>query len=95
MQKPNRYRLQNIMTVYFLLKLEWIRTECISILHKALILPAMTYVSPACKFAVKTSLLKMQRLQNKVPHTPGNFRRRTPVRDFQCLSNFHVFITTP
>jgi hypothetical protein len=30
----------------------------------------MTYVSPAYKSVVKTSLLKMQRLQNKVPpHT--------------------------
>jgi hypothetical protein len=51
MQKPYRYRLQNTMAVYFLLKREWIRTESISTLRKALVMPAMTYVNPACEFA--------------------------------------------
>jgi hypothetical protein len=52
MQKPHRYRLHNIMAVYFLLKRERIRKESISTLHKALVMPAMTNVSLACEFAV-------------------------------------------
>ena len=52
MQKPYRYRLQNTMAVHFLLKREWIWTESISTLRKALVMPAMTYVNPACEFAV-------------------------------------------
>jgi hypothetical protein len=41
----------------------------------------MTYASPAWEFAANTHLLKLQRLQNKVLHTNGNFPRRTPVRE--------------
>jgi hypothetical protein len=38
-----------------------------------------TYASPAWEFAADTHLLKLQRLQNKVLCTIGNFPRRTPV----------------
>jgi hypothetical protein len=41
----------------------------------------MTYACPAWEFAAESHLLKLQRLQNKVLRTLGNFPRRTPVRD--------------
>jgi hypothetical protein len=41
----------------------------------------MTYACPACEFATDNHQLKLQRLQNKVLRTIGNFSRRTPVRD--------------
>jgi hypothetical protein len=49
----------------------------------------MTYVCPAWQFATDTHLLKLQRLQNKVLRTTGNFPRRTPVRDL------HVSLKIP
>jgi hypothetical protein len=41
----------------------------------------MTYACPAWKFAADTHLMELQRLQNKVIRTIGNFPRRTPVRE--------------
>ncbi|PNF34077.1 hypothetical protein B7P43_G01168 [Cryptotermes secundus] len=45
----------------------------------------MTYASPAWEFATDIHLIKLQRLQNKVLRTFGNFARRTPVRDL-CMA---------
>jgi hypothetical protein len=45
----------------------------------------MTYACPAWEFAADTHLLKLQRLQNKVLRSTGNF----PVRDL------HVTLKTP
>jgi hypothetical protein len=42
-------------------------------LHKTLITSVMTYACPAWEFAADTCLLKLQRLQNKVLRTIGNF----------------------
>jgi hypothetical protein len=49
----------------------------------------MIYACPACEFAADTSLLKLQRLQNKFsvplgPHRPANW---------MWLSKFHVYMT--
>jgi hypothetical protein len=41
----------------------------------------MTYAYPAWEFAADNHLLKLQRLENKVLRTIGNFPRHTPVRD--------------
>jgi hypothetical protein len=41
----------------------------------------MTYASPTWEFATDTHLMKLQRLQNKVLRTTGNYPRHTPVRD--------------
>jgi hypothetical protein len=41
----------------------------------------MTYASPAWEFATDTHLMKLQRMQNKVLRTIGDFPRRIPVRD--------------
>jgi predicted nucleic acid-binding Zn ribbon protein len=40
----------------------------------------MTYACPAWEFAAECHLLKLQRLQNKVLRTIGNFPKRTSVR---------------
>jgi hypothetical protein len=60
--------------------------------HKALIRSVMTYASPTCEFAADTHLLKLQRLQDKVLRTIGNFPRRTPVRNCIRLSIFPTFM---
>jgi hypothetical protein len=48
----------------------------------------MTYACPAWGFAADNHLLKLQRLQNKVLRTTGNFSRRTPVRDLHMTFKF-------
>jgi hypothetical protein len=56
----------------------------------------MTYVCPVWEFAADNHLLKLQRLQNKVLRTTGNFPRRTPVRDLHMalkLSCVYDYIT--
>jgi hypothetical protein len=47
----------------------------------------MTYACPAWELAADTYLLKLQRLQNKVLRTPGNFPKCTPVSDFHTAFN--------
>jgi hypothetical protein len=49
----------------------------------------MTYVCPAWEFAADNYLLKLQRPQNKVLRTIGNFPRRTPIR------NLHMAFKLP
>jgi hypothetical protein len=49
----------------------------------------MTYACPAWEFAAKSHLLKLQRLQNRVLRTIGNFPRRTSVR------HLHVALLIP
>jgi hypothetical protein len=48
----------------------------------------MTYACPAWEFAAECHLLKLQRLQNKVLCTIGNFPKRTSVRDMH--KTFHM-----
>jgi hypothetical protein len=52
---------------------------------KALIKCVMTFVCPAWEFAAEIHLLKLQRLQNRVLRTTGNFSRRTSVRDLHVV----------
>jgi hypothetical protein len=47
----------------------------------------MTYACPAWELAADTYLLKLQRLQNKVLRTIGDFPRCTPVRDLHTAFN--------
>jgi hypothetical protein len=48
----------------------------------------MTYACPAWEFVADTRLIKLQRLQNKVLRTSGNFPRRTLVREMHMA--FHL-----
>jgi hypothetical protein len=48
----------------------------------------MTYACAFWELAADTYLLKLQRLQNKVLHTIGNFPRCTPVCDFHTAYSF-------
>jgi hypothetical protein len=41
----------------------------------------LTYACPTCDFAADAHLIKLQRLQNKVLRTIGNFPRHTLVRE--------------
>jgi hypothetical protein len=47
----------------------------------------MTYACSAWEFEADTPLLKLQRVQNKVLRTIGNFPRRTPVRELHKVFN--------
>jgi hypothetical protein len=47
----------------------------------------MTYACPAWEFAADTHLLKLQRQQNKVLRTIGNFPRHTPVCELHKAFN--------
>jgi hypothetical protein len=56
----------------------------------------MTCASPTWEFAADTHLLKLQRLQNMVLRTIGNFPRCTPVRELQkafSISCIYDYIT--
>jgi hypothetical protein len=77
---------------YSLFKSEQLNTNIKLTLHKGLIRSTMTYACPALEFAADNHLLKLQRLQNKVLRTIGNFPRRTPIRDFK-LPYIYDYIT--
>jgi hypothetical protein len=70
------------ITTYSLLKSKQLSTNI-----KALIRSVMTYACPAWKFAADTHLLKLQRLQNKVLRTIGNFPRYSPVCELHKAFN--------
>jgi hypothetical protein len=56
----------------------------------------MTYASPAWEFAADSHLIKLQRLQNRVLRTIGNFPRSTPVRELHMafkISYVYDYIT--
>jgi hypothetical protein len=87
---------RNLLQSYSLFKSERLSANIKVTLHKALIRSVMTYACPAWEFAADTHLLKLQRLQNKVLRTIGNFPRRTPVRDLHVAFKIpcvHDFIT--
>jgi hypothetical protein len=67
-------------------------SECTTAMNRAV----MTYACPAWELVAHTYLLKLQRLQNKVLRTNGNFPRCTPVRDlhkaFNC-PNVYYYVT--
>jgi hypothetical protein len=54
----------------------------------------MINVCFAWKFAVYTSLCKLQRLQNKVLRTTGNFPSRTPAHELKNVlkNNAHLLL---
>jgi hypothetical protein len=79
---------RTFIRVYSLFKIERLSTNIKFTLHKALIKSVMTYVCPSWEFAADTHLIKLQRLQNKVLRTIGNFPRRTPVREIHMA--FHL-----
>jgi hypothetical protein len=66
--------------IYFLFKSERLSTHINLTLHKALIRIIMTRLH-AWEFAADNHLLILQRLQNKVLRTIGNFPRRILVRN--------------
>jgi hypothetical protein len=70
---------RTFIRIYFLFKSKGLSTNIKLTLHKALIRSVMTYACPTWDFVAETHLMKLQRLQNKVLRTIGNFPRRTPV----------------
>jgi hypothetical protein len=76
------------ISVYSLFKSEPLSVNIKLTFHKALISFVMTYVCPAWEFAADTHLIKLQRLQNKLFRTIGNFPRRTLIREMH--TTFHL-----
>jgi hypothetical protein len=77
--------------IYSLFKSERLSANIKLTLHKALITSVMTYACHAWEFAAECHLLKLQRLQNKVLHTNGNFPKHTSVCDMHKA--FHTTTT--
>jgi hypothetical protein len=80
--------LHSFIRIYYLFKSERLSANIKLTLHKALIRSVMTYACLAWEFVAECHLLKLQRLQNKVPCTTGNFPRHISVRDMHKA--FHM-----
>jgi hypothetical protein len=78
---------RTFIRIYSLFKSERLRANIKITLHKTLIRSVMTYACPAWELAADTYLLKLQRLQNQVPRTIGNFPRRKPASDMHTAFN--------
>jgi hypothetical protein len=78
--------------IYFLLKSEWLSINIKLTLHKALIRSIMTYACPAWQFAAENHLLKLQRLQIKVPASLVIFQGAHRFAICTSLSNFYIYI---
>jgi hypothetical protein len=72
---------RTFIRLYSLFKSERLNANIKLTLLKAVIRFVMTYACPAWEFAAESHLLKLQRLQNRVLRTTGNFPRRTSVRE--------------
>jgi hypothetical protein len=72
---------RTIIRVYSLFKSERLSANFKLTLHKALIRSVMTYACPTWEFAADTDILKLQRLQNKVLHTIGEYPKCTSVHE--------------
>jgi hypothetical protein len=83
---------RTFIRIYSLFKSERLKGNIKLTLHKALIRSVMTYACPAWEFAAECRPLKLQRLQNKVLRTIGNFPKRTSVRDMLRLFICHTFM---
>jgi hypothetical protein len=70
---------RTFITIYSLFKIKRLSSNIKLTLHKAFIRSVMTYACPTWDLAADTHLIKLQRLQNKVLRTAGNFPRRIPV----------------
>jgi hypothetical protein len=77
---------RTFIRIYSLFKSERLSANVKLTLHKALIRSVMTYACPAWEFSAETHLLKLQRLQNRVLRTIGNFPK--------WLSTFSTFMIT-
>jgi hypothetical protein len=85
MVKERSFR--TFINIYSLFKSESLSSQIILSLHEALIMSVMTYVCPAWVLAAYIYLFKLQRVQNKVLRTTGNFPRCRPVRVLNTTFN--------
>jgi hypothetical protein len=72
---------RTFIRIYTLFKSERLSANVKLTLHKALIRSVVTYSYRAWELVASIHLLKLQRLQNKVLRTIGNFPKCTPLRD--------------
>jgi hypothetical protein len=85
---------RTFIRIYSVFKSERLSANIKLTLHKALIKSELTYAYLSREFAAECRLLKLQRLQNRVLRTIGNFQRRTSVHDMHGISKFRTFMIT-
>jgi hypothetical protein len=78
---------RTFIRVYVLFKSERLSTNIKLTLHKALIRSVMTHACFIWEFVADTHLIKLQRLENKVPHSTDNTQTCMPVREMQMASH--------
>ena len=84
-EKIETKAFRTFINTYSQLKSDCLSTSIKLTLYKALIRSAITYACPVWEFAADTHLLKLQRLQNRVLRTIGNYPRRTLTRDLHMV----------
>jgi hypothetical protein len=85
---------RTFITVQPLFKSDTLRANIKLAFHKAFIRYVMIKVCLACEFTVHTRLCKLQRLQNKVLRTVGNFPSLTPVHELKKVlkNTLHILL---
>jgi hypothetical protein len=79
------------ITIYSVFKGERLSAHIEVTVHKSLFTSEVSYACLACQLSANTYLLNLQRLQNTLPRTTGNFPRCPPVGDFhKVFSLTHV-----
>jgi hypothetical protein len=82
---------RTFIRIYSLFKSERLSANTKLTLYKAPIRSVMTYFCPAWEFGANIYLLKLNRLQNMVLRTIGNFPRCTAFRDLHTAFN-HPYV---
>jgi predicted transcriptional regulator len=78
---------RTFIRIYSLFKSGLLSANIKLTLHTALIRSVMTCANPAWELAADTYLVKLQRLQNEVIRTIGNFPGCTPIHDLHTAFN--------
>jgi hypothetical protein len=72
---------RTFIRIYSLFKSKRLSANIRLTFHKALIRSVLTYACPTWEFVAECHLLKLQRLQNRVLCSIGNFPRHMSIRD--------------
>jgi hypothetical protein len=76
---------RTFIRIYSVFKSERLSANIKLTLHKEIIISVMTYACLSWELAADTYLLKLQRMQNKILRTSGNFPRYARVGDLHTV----------
>jgi hypothetical protein len=85
---------RTFIRIYSLFKSERLSANIKLSLNKALIRSVMIYACPAWESPAECQLFTLQRLQNKVLRTIGNFPKSISVRDIHRAFRYRTFMIT-